>query len=102
MQKNKSIPTRGDEHVEENVKSIANCRQEPHMENWLRQADRRDPRSGRVAAKIRSRDVTRIQDKVQDKVQDKDQDKETSSKRCVSDPRWTHRKRRSTQLEESP
>ena len=36
-------------------------------EDWLRQRARvRDPRSGRVAAKMRSRDVTGIQDKVQD------------------------------------
>ena len=32
-----------------------------------------DPRSGRVAAKIRSRDVTRIQNKVWDKDHDEDQ-----------------------------
>ena len=44
-------------------------------EERLRQIDRKDPRSGRVAAKIRSRDVTRIQDKDQDKVLDKVQDK---------------------------
>ena len=56
-----------------------NCRQEPHKEERLRQADRRDPRSGRVAAKIRSRDATRIQDKVQDKDQDKDHDERLSA-----------------------
>ena len=35
------------------IKSIANCRQEPHPEDWLRLKDRKDPRSGRVAAKTR-------------------------------------------------
>ena len=45
-------------------------------EEWLRQTDRKDPRSGRVAAKIRSRDVTRIQDKDQDDVLDQDHDED--------------------------
>ena len=39
--------------MQKSVKSIANYRQELLLEDWLRQAYRRDPLSGRVAAKIR-------------------------------------------------
>ena len=51
-----------------NVKSIANCRHELHMKDWLRQEEnRRDPRSGRVAAKTSGGNVTRVEDKDRDR-----------------------------------
>ena len=56
--------------MQKNVKSTANCRQEPHPEDWLRQAYRRDPRFRKGRSQDTWRDVTRTQEKDSDKDQD--------------------------------
>ena len=70
-------------------KCIANLQAKANKEERLRQADRADPRSGRVAAETTSRVVTRIQDEVWDKDHDKQcndglatRQSETFSRRC--------------------
>ena len=38
-----------------------------HTEDWLRQTNRKDPRSGRAQPRYEAERITGIQDKVQDK-----------------------------------